>query len=67
MVVAEGDKVLTHSRLSGCVGLPPQISVDIFRVENGQTAEVWPVGQTEVLDTPSGNPMFTPDPGALEF
>lgn len=34
--------------------------VDIDRVENGKIAAHWVVGQDEVLETASGNPMFEP-------
>jgi len=59
MVIAEGDKVAFHSRITG-FGPKPQIVVDIFRVENGKIAEHWDILQEEVLDTASGVPMFDP-------
>ncbi|MEO9903672.1 nuclear transport factor 2 family protein [Nisaea sp.] len=59
MVIAEGDMVAIHARITG-FGPKPLIGVDIFRVENGLIAEHWDVLQEEVLDTVSGNPMFEP-------
>lgn len=59
MVIAEGDLVAIHGRYTG-FGPTPLIVVDIFRVENGKIAEHWDVGQDEVLETASGNPMFEP-------
>jgi predicted SnoaL-like aldol condensation-catalyzing enzyme len=59
MVIAEGDLVAIHGRYTGW-GPKPLIVVDIYRVENGKIAEHWDVGQEEVLETASGNPMFEP-------
>lgn len=59
MVIAEGDLVAIHGRYTGW-GPTPLIVVDIYRVENGKLAEHWDVGQDEVLETASGNPMFEP-------
>lgn len=59
MVIAEGDMVAIHARITG-FGPKPLIGVDIFRVENGLIAEHWDVLQEEVFDTVSGNPMFEP-------
>ncbi|MBA4349697.1 MAG: hypothetical protein C0427_00410 [Rhodobacter sp.] len=59
MVIAEGDLVAIHGRYTG-FGPKPLIVVDIFRVESGKIAEHWDVGQEEVLETASGNPMFEP-------
>ncbi|WP_394691070.1 nuclear transport factor 2 family protein [Hoeflea sp.] len=59
MVIGEGDLVAVHGRLTG-FSPKPLISVDIFRVEDGQIAEHWDVLQEEILDTASGEPMFTP-------
>lgn len=59
MVIAEGDLVAIHGRYSGWAPTP-LIVVDIYRVENGKLAEHWDVGQDEVLETASGNPMFEP-------
>lgn len=59
MVIAEEDLVAIHGRYTG-FGPKPLIVVDIFRVEDGKIAEHWDVGQEEVLETASGNPMFEP-------
>lgn len=59
MVIAEGDLVAIHGRYTGW-GPTPLIVVDIYRVENAKLAEHWDVGQDEVLETASGNPMFEP-------
>jgi predicted SnoaL-like aldol condensation-catalyzing enzyme len=59
MVIAEDDLVAIHGRYTGW-GPKPLIVVDIYRVENGKIAEHWDVGQEEVLETASGNPMFEP-------
>lgn len=59
MVIAEEDLVAIHGRYTGW-GPTPLIVVDIYRVENGKIAEHWDVGQDEVLETASGNPMFEP-------
>ena len=59
MVIAEGDLVAVHGRYSGWAPTP-LIVVDIYRVENGKLAEHWDVGQDEILETASGNPMFEP-------
>ena len=59
MVIAEGDKVVLHSRVEG-FGPKPLIVVDIYRVEDGKIIEHWDVLQEEVTETASGNPMWTP-------
>ena len=59
MVIAEGDLVAVHGRITG-MGPTPMIAIDIYRVEDGKIAEHWDVIQPEVLDTMSGNPMFEP-------
>lgn len=60
LVVAEGNLVAIHGRVSGW-GPTPKVLVDIFRVENGLLAEHWDVQQDEVAadKTVSGLPMFT--------
>lgn len=59
MVIGDGDLVAVHGRLTG-FSPKPLIAVDIFRVEDGLIAEHWDVLQEEILDTVSGEPMFTP-------
>ncbi|WP_416883610.1 nuclear transport factor 2 family protein [Marivita sp.] len=59
MVIAEGDLVAVHGRITG-IGPKPLIAIDIYRVEDGMIAEHWDVIQEEVLETASGNPMFEP-------
>lgn len=59
MVIAEGNLVAVHGRITG-MGPTPMIAIDIYRVEDGMIAEHWDVIQPEVLDTASGNPMFEP-------
>jgi predicted SnoaL-like aldol condensation-catalyzing enzyme len=57
-IAAQGDLVMTHSRVLGWAP-EPVIIVDIFRLENGRIVEHWDVVQTEVPSTESinGNPM----------
>lgn len=61
MVIAEDDRVMFHSRVTG-FGPKPMIVVDIFRVADGKIVEHWDVLQEEVLETASGVPMFGPLP-----
>lgn len=58
MVITEGNLVAIHGRYSGW-GPKPMIAVDIYRVEDGKIKEHWDVLQEEVLETASGNPMFS--------
>jgi predicted SnoaL-like aldol condensation-catalyzing enzyme len=62
-IVAQGDLVTIHARLTG-VGPVPLIVMDLFRVEGGLIVEHWDVIQPEVPanETVSGNPMWTPAP-----
>jgi predicted SnoaL-like aldol condensation-catalyzing enzyme len=62
-VVAQGDLVVIHARLTGA-GPVPLIVMDMFRVEGGLIVEHWDVLQPEVPanETVSGNPMWTPAP-----
>jgi predicted SnoaL-like aldol condensation-catalyzing enzyme len=59
LVVADGDFVMVHARITG-FGPKPLIAVDIFRVKEGKLAEHWDVLQEEVPaeNTPSKNSMF---------
>ena len=59
LVVADGDFVMVHARITG-FGPKPLIAVDIFRVKEGKLAEHWDVLQEEVLaeNTASKNSMF---------
>ncbi|OYU20274.1 MAG: hypothetical protein CFE34_00805 [Rhodobacteraceae bacterium PARR1] len=59
MVIAEDDLVAIHGRYTGFTPTP-LIVVDIYRVEDGKIKEHWDIGQPEVLETVSGNPMFEP-------
>jgi predicted SnoaL-like aldol condensation-catalyzing enzyme len=60
LVVAEGDYVMLHARITG-LGPKPIIGVDIFRIADGKIAEHWDVLQEEVpaAETKSGRSMFT--------
>ena len=59
LVVADGDFVMVHARITG-FGPNPLIAVDIFRVKEGKLAEHWDVLQEEVRaeNTVSKNSMF---------
>jgi predicted SnoaL-like aldol condensation-catalyzing enzyme len=59
LVVADGDFVMVHARITG-FGPKPLIGVDIFRVKEGKLVEHWDVLQEEVPaeNTASKNPMF---------
>ena len=59
LVVADGDFVMVHARITG-FGPKPSIAVDIFRVKEGKLAEHWDVLQEEVSaeNTASKNSMF---------
>ena len=59
LVVADGDFVMVHTRITG-FGPKPLIAVDIFRVKEGKLAEHWDVLQEEVSaeNTASKNSMF---------
>lgn len=60
-VIADEDQglVSVHFRVTG-FGPKPMIGVDIMRVADGKIVEHWDVLQEEVVDTVSGNPMWTP-------
>jgi predicted SnoaL-like aldol condensation-catalyzing enzyme len=59
LVVADGDFVMVHARITG-LGPKPLIGVDIFRVKEGKLVEHWDVLQEEVPaeNTASKNRMF---------
>ena len=60
LIVADGDFVITHVRLSGG-GLPVNwIVADILRIENGKVVEHWDVIQDEATEEQSKSkaPMF---------
>ena len=60
LIVADGDFVIVHSRLSG-LGLPVDwIAADILRIENGKLVEHWDVIQDEATEEQSKSkaPMF---------
>lgn len=52
LMIAEGDLVAIHGRISGWAPAP-QIVVDIFRIEGGKLAEHWDVLQNEVHGGPA--------------
>ena len=60
LIVADGDYVMLHSRISG-IGQPGNwVVVDILRIENGLIAEHWDVIQDDATreSSKSGRPMF---------
>jgi predicted SnoaL-like aldol condensation-catalyzing enzyme len=59
LVVADGDFVMVHARITG-FGPKPLIAVDIFRVKEGKLVEHWDVLREEVPveNTASKNSMF---------
>ena len=59
LAVIEGEHVMIHGRYT-MPGRPVMISVDIFRIEDGQLAEHWDVLQKEVdpMKSASGMRMF---------
>lgn len=64
LIVAEGDLVAIHGRITGWA-LLPQVVVDIFRIEDGRLAEHWDVLQDEVRSSFGALAMFDPFEGAL--
>ena len=58
-VVADGDLVFAHSRVTG-FGPKPVLLVDMFRIADGKIAEHWDVIQEEVpaSETANGNAMY---------
>jgi predicted SnoaL-like aldol condensation-catalyzing enzyme len=60
VILAEGDYVIVHGRISN-IGLPVNwIAADIVRLKNGIILEHWDVLQDEATEqqSKSGNPMF---------
>ena len=60
VILAEGDYVIVHGRISN-IGLPANwITADIVRLKNGIILEHWDVLQDEATEqqSKSGNPMF---------
>ena len=60
VILAEGDYVIVHGRISN-IGLPANwIAADIVRLKNGIILEHWDVLQDEATEqqSKSGNPMF---------
>ncbi|TMI95654.1 MAG: nuclear transport factor 2 family protein [Bacteroidetes bacterium] len=59
LIVADGDFVMIHARITG-FGPKPLIGVDILRVKEGKLVEHWDVLQEEVSaeNTASKNSMF---------
>jgi predicted SnoaL-like aldol condensation-catalyzing enzyme len=60
LIIADGDYVMLHSRISW-IGQPVNwVVVDIVRIENGLIAEHWDVIQDEATreSSKSGRPMF---------
>ena len=60
MIVAEGDLVIVHGRLSGFGAPVNWILADILRIEDGVLVEHWDVIEDEVTQeqSKSGRPMF---------
>jgi predicted SnoaL-like aldol condensation-catalyzing enzyme len=60
LIVAEGDYVITHGRISGNGRPVAWVAADIFRVEDGKLSEHWDVLQAEATraQSLSGLPMF---------
>lgn len=58
LIIAEGEYVAIHGRIVGWAERP-QITVDMFRLEQGKLAEHWDVMQDEVVSD-DGPSMFDP-------
>jgi predicted SnoaL-like aldol condensation-catalyzing enzyme len=60
VILAEGDYVIAHGRLSGHGRPRSWIAADIVRIEDGKLAEHWDVLQDEATEAESvsGLPMF---------
>jgi predicted SnoaL-like aldol condensation-catalyzing enzyme len=59
-IVADGDFVIVHGRISGFGQPVNRITADIFRIKDGILVEHWDVTQDEATHEPSksGLPMF---------
>ena len=57
-MIAEGDLVVTHSRLTTSPEDRGTAAVDIFRVENGKVVEHWDVLQPIPEEAANTNTMF---------
>jgi predicted SnoaL-like aldol condensation-catalyzing enzyme len=60
LIVAEGDYVIVHGRISGTGRPVAWVAADIVRIENGRIAEHWDVLEDEATkaESKSGLPMF---------
>lgn len=65
LIIAEGDLVAIHGRISGWADVP-QVVIDIFRIEDGKLVEHWDVLQNEVPAPAAlgGISMFDPNEAA---
>jgi predicted SnoaL-like aldol condensation-catalyzing enzyme len=59
-IVADGDFVIVHGRISGFGQPRSWVAADVVRIENGVLAEHWDVLQDEAtrVESRSGLPMF---------
>ncbi len=59
-IVADGDFVMVHGRISGLGQPVNRITADVFRITNGIVVEHWDVIQDEATQeqSKSGLPMF---------
>jgi predicted SnoaL-like aldol condensation-catalyzing enzyme len=59
-IVAEGDFVIVHGKISGFGQPRSWVAADVVRIENGVLAEHWDVLQDEAIraESKSGLPMF---------
>jgi predicted SnoaL-like aldol condensation-catalyzing enzyme len=60
LILAEGDYVIVHGRLSGNGRPVAWVAADVVRIEDGRLAEHWDVLQDEATkaESKSGLPMF---------
>lgn len=57
-VIAEGDKVVTHSLITTEPGKPGVVAADIFRLDHGKIVEHWDIIQAFPTDSPNPHAMF---------